>query len=128
MADRARSTPYHGGHSLADRIYGLYRLGLSLSEVQDELDRQIASREIVLLRELPKGWYLEWANAHEEGAGWARHDGGRIMIMISGKQHDPAEFRYHEPQPPACPEPIVEEEPPPPDADPPAIETEEPAA
>ena len=118
---------YHtGGHSLADLIRDLYRLYYSLAEVQNELARQIISGEIVLLQELAQGWYLEWASVHEEGDGWSRSR-RKIMIVVDGKQRDPAEFRYHsplsEPRPPAPSEPAVEEEPPQPDADPPSTTT-----
>ena len=120
---------YHtGGHSLADLIRELYRLYYSLAEVQNELARQIISGEIVLLQELAQGWYLEWASVHEEGDGWSRSR-RKIMIVVDGKQRDPAEFRYHsplsEPRPPAPSEPAVEEEPPQPDADPPSTTTAE---
>jgi hypothetical protein len=120
---------YPGGLSLADLIRDLYRLYQSLAEVQNELARQIISGEIVLLQELAQGWYLEWASIHEEGDGWARSS-RKIMIVVDGKQRDPAEFRYHsplsEPQPPAPSEPAVEKEPPQPDANPPSIATEDP--
>jgi hypothetical protein len=54
----------------------------------------------------------------------------KIMIVIDGKQRDPAKIRYHspfsEPRPPTPSESVAEEEPPlQPDADPPSTTTEE---
>lgn len=103
------SPPYHGGHSLADLIDELPRR-LSLREMQDEIYRQIAAGEIVLSEELPEGWYFEWASLREEGDGWVRLGGRRIMIVVSGKQRDPREFRWHEPPLPVRPEPLFAEE------------------
>ncbi len=96
--------------------------------MQDLLASQIADHEIVVSPELPEGWYLEWASVREEGDGWVRLGGRRIMIVIDGKRRDPREFRYHEPPPPVRPKQIVEQEPPQPDVDPPAIVEEEPAS
>src|SRR6478736_1863701 len=114
------SPPYHGGHSLADLIYELLRLR-SLREVQEELAQRIADREIVLSRELPPDWYLQWVSLHEEGDGWVRFGGRRIMIMAAGKPIDPREIRWHEPPPPVRPA-RIDTDPPPPTV------TEEPAS
>ena len=102
------SPPYHGGYSLDDRIQEMGRRR-SLREVQDELDQALADREIVITPELPEGWCLEWVHLREEGEGWARFGGRRIVIMAAGKQYDPRDFRWREPPLPVRPNPYEED-------------------
>ena len=122
--------PYHGGHSLADIIHDLYQQLHSLRKVQDALVEYLADGETS--PPLSPGWFLEWASTYEEGDGWMRFGGRRIMIVVDGKRRDSAEFRFHprpsqfgEPRPATPSEPAVEEEPSQPDADPPSATIEE---
>ena len=113
-----------GGHSLADIIHDLHQLFHSLPKTQDALAEYLADGETS--PPLSSGWYLEWASACEEGDGWVRFGGRKIMIVVDGKPCDPAKFHYHPPQDrPRAPDPPVPIEEPLPDADPPPVTTED---
>jgi hypothetical protein len=119
---------HHGGFSFADLVHELYRLYRDIREVQSEIDRRITAREIVLTKELPKGWYLDCLERSRKARGGREPAVLASMVATSGKPHDLREWRYHVPPPPPPPElPSFEEEEPPPEEQPPAPENDSPA-
>jgi hypothetical protein len=103
------STPYHGGHPLADILQDWG--GRSLVWQQEHLAGMIERGEIVITPELPEGWSLESAPEYMRSIGhYGPIGSGRrrgIVIATPSEWYDPANYRCHfpriKPEPPAPP-------------------------
>ena len=78
---------YTSGHSLADIIRERLQGARTLSRVQDELARQIASGEIVITPLLPQGWRLRQMEDRPR----------RVVIETDSERYELYEYRCHFP-------------------------------
>jgi hypothetical protein len=97
---------YTSGHPLADIIRERLQGARTLSRVQDELARQIASGEIVITPLLPQGWRLRQMEDRLR----------RVVIETDSERYELYEYRCHFPQTEprlSCPQATVATEEPP---------------
>ena len=100
------SSSYTSGHPLADIIRERLQDARSLSQVHDELARQIASGEIVITPLLPQGWRLRQMEDRLR----------RVVIETDSERYELYEYRCHFPQTEprlSCPQATVATEEPP---------------
>lgn len=97
---------YTSGHPLADVIRERLQGARTLSRVQDELARQIASGELVITPLLPQGWRLRQMEDRLR----------RVVIETDSERYELYEYRCHFPQTEprlSCPQATVATEEPP---------------